>query len=118
MNKMKEETIMLKLLMLQQRWNPIFHIVTDQGSNQRDPEMQGIKNSTGETYRILAMLHASINAAAYNQRANTVEAHIKKMMFLTRTLGSEKFKDICSTMKPDAFELLLEYLQTSMYCVP
>ena len=64
MDNMREETIMLKLLMLQQIWNPISHIVTNQGSNLRDLEMQGIKNSTGETYRILTMLHASTNSAA------------------------------------------------------
>ena len=79
MDNMREETIMLKLFMLQQSWNPISHIITDPGSNLRHLEIQGIKNSIGKAYRILAILLLSADAAANNQRSNTVEAHIKNL---------------------------------------
>ena len=113
-----EELVLLKLLILQQRYNPIFNIITDNGSQLRNLDQTGRHLITGEPLRILALLRQATNAAVYNQRANLVEGHIKKLKLAIKTLGSAGFQGNCRELRPDEFELVLEYVKASIELTP
>ena len=57
-NNMHEDTAILKLLLLQARYHPIQHIVTDMGSNWGNLEMTGVYE--GEPLRVFSLLKRDI----------------------------------------------------------
>ena len=112
------ETVLLKLLLLQQRYNPIFLIISDQGTQLRNLDLEGKHAQTGETLRILVLLKESLNCVAYIQRANLVERYIQKIKTVLRTMGKSSFQKLCRDLKAQEFELLLAYVQNSIKLAP
>ena len=68
MEDIKETTIIVKVLVLQARFNPIYFIATDKGTNLKKLEMRRIFN--GESLRDSKQ---ALNASAFNQKANPVD---------------------------------------------
>ena len=56
--------------------------------------------------RVFCLLKRAQNAAAYNQKANPVEAELKKK-FALKTISIQRFKALVANLKPQHFELLL-----------
>ena len=64
----KESSILIALLTLQQNYNPIRYIVTDQGSNLQNLEITGSANPNGEPQRILRLLEKVVQSGAQNEK--------------------------------------------------
>ena len=113
-----EESVILKLLILQQRYNPILHIITDHGSQLKNLEQTGQHVVTGEPLRIWALLKQATNVAVHNQKANLVEGYIKKLKLAIKTLGSARYQGNCRELRPEEFELVLEYIKAGIELTP
>ena len=74
----RESSILVALLTLQQNYNPIRYIVTDQGSNLQNLEITGSANPNGEPQKILRLLDKGVQSGAQNQKSNIVKSSIKK----------------------------------------
>jgi len=118
MDNMMESTIIIKLMTLQQRYNPIHLIITDMGSNLRNLATEGQTKFSGEPLRLFTMLKKAWNSGVFNQRANLVEGSIKKLKTATRTISGSYFKKLIQNFKTDQFELLMAYVKSSIESCP
>ena len=103
---------------MQQCFNPIHYILTDQGSQLRQLNQTSRYKPTGEPLRILVLLKEAINTAVFGQRSNLVEGHIKKFKLAIKTLGSAGFQGNCKQLTPEQFELIMEYVKACLELAP
>merc|ERR1711954_359445 len=52
------------------------------------------------------------------QKSNIVESSIKKIKMALETIGNQRFLEICKTLKPNHFVLLLAYIKSSLEASP
>merc|ERR1711954_473651 len=114
----KESSKLIALLTLHQHYNPIRYIITDQGSNFQNLEITGRTNPNGEPQRILRLLETAVQSGAQNQKSNKVESSIKKKKMAIKTIGNPKFLEICKTVRPNQFALLLAFIKSSLEASP
>ena len=118
LDNMRESSILISLLKLQQRYGPIRIIITDAGTNLQNLAEKGKVEHTGDAKKMLNLLEASYQAHPHGQRANLSEYNIKKLKFLLKTLGKGNFKEKIKLLTPLEFELTMAYLKTALESVP
>ena len=63
---------------------------------------------------VFCLLKRAQNAAAFNKKGNPIETYIKKAKFALKTISVQEFKDLLANLKPQNFELFLEYIKASI----